>query len=120
MVWYKLVLNTQTYTHPNISDCWVRRSCGGMVWYKLVLNTQTYRMVWYKLVLNTQTYRMVWYKLVLKESIVTRDNYSYKKYQKELAKKKKAEEKKQRKLDKKAIGAAPESGQVPETQVALE
>ena len=51
-------------------------------------------------VLNTQTYRMVWCKLVLKESIVTRDNYSYKKYQKELARKKKAEEKKQRKLNK--------------------
>ncbi len=34
---------------------------------------------------------------------MARDNYSYKKYQKELAKKKKAEEKKQRKLDKKNI-----------------
>jgi len=51
---------------------------------------------------------------------VTRDNYSYKKYQKELAKKKKAEEKKQRKLEKKAIGATPEPGQVPKAQVALE
>jgi len=48
----------------------------------------------------------------MKESIVSRDNYSFKKYQKELAKKKKAEEKKQRKLEKKAIEAAPESGQV--------
>jgi hypothetical protein len=45
---------------------------------------------------------MVWCKLVLKESIVSRDNYSYKKYQKELARKKKTEEKKQRKLEKKA------------------
>ncbi len=36
---------------------------------------------------------------------MTRDNYSFKKYQKELAKKKKAEEKKQRKLDKKNIQA---------------
>jgi len=36
---------------------------------------------------------------------VTRDNYSYKKHQKELARKKKAEEKKQRKLDKKNIQA---------------
>ena len=51
---------------------------------------------------------------------MTRDNYSYKKYQKELAKKKKAEEKKQRKLEKKAIGATPEPGQVPKAQVALE
>ena len=46
----------------------------------------------------------------IKESVVTRDNYSYKKYQKELAKKKKAEEKKQRKLEKKAAQAAPELG----------
>ena len=36
---------------------------------------------------------------------MARDNYSYKKYQKELAKKKKTEEKKQRKLDKKNIQA---------------
>ncbi len=40
-----------------------------------------------------------------------RDNYSYKKYQKELARKKKAEKKKQRKLDKKAMEAVPEPGQ---------
>ena len=51
---------------------------------------------------------------------MARDNYSYKKYQKELARKKKAEEKKQRKLDKKALAAAPESGEVPNDQVALE
>jgi len=51
---------------------------------------------------------------------VSRDNYSYKKYQKELARKKKAEEKKQRKLKKKAIGATPESGQIPNEQVTLE
>ena len=44
---------------------------------------------------------------------MSRDNYSYKKYQKELARKKKAEEKKQRKLEKKAMEAAPEPGQVP-------
>jgi len=55
----------------------------------------------------------------LKESIVIRDNYSYKKHQKELARKKKSEEKKQRKLEKKAIGAAPEPGQAPNDQVAL-
>lgn len=65
---------------------------------------------------------------------MTRDNYSYKKYQKELNRKKKAEEKKQRKLEKKAMEVeahlvlsddkcAPfrgESGQVPNDQVALE
>ncbi|MFC1657854.1 hypothetical protein ACFL1D_00560 [Candidatus Omnitrophota bacterium] len=55
---------------------------------------------------------MVWCKLVLKEEILARDNYSYKKYQKELARKKKAEAKRQRKLDKKAIEATPESVQV--------
>ncbi len=37
--------------------------------------------------------------------MLARDNYSYKKYQKELAKKKKREEKQQRKLDKKNIQA---------------
>jgi hypothetical protein len=52
--------------------------------------------------------------------MLARDNYSYKKYQKELTRKKKAEEKKQRKLEKKAIEANLESGQVPETQAALE
>jgi hypothetical protein len=45
--------------------------------------------------------------------MLTRDNYSYKKYQKELARKKKAEEKKQRKLEKKAIGALPQSMEAP-------
>ena len=51
---------------------------------------------------------------------MTRDNYSYKKYQKELARKKKVEEKKQRKLERKAMEATPESGQVPNDQGALE
>ena len=51
---------------------------------------------------------------------MARDNYSYKKFQKELTRKKKAEEKKQRKLEKKAVEATPESGQVPNDQVALE
>lgn len=41
---------------------------------------------------------------------MARDNYSYKKYQKELAKKKKNDEKKQRKLDKKNIQAASAAG----------
>ena len=44
---------------------------------------------------------------------MARDNYSYKKYQKELARKKKAEEKKQRKLEKKAIEAAPQNMETP-------
>ncbi len=52
--------------------------------------------------------------------MLARDNYSYKKYQKELARKKKAEEKKQRKLEKKAMEAAPESEQVPDGQAASE
>ena len=51
---------------------------------------------------------------------MARDNYSYKKYQKELARKKKVEEKKQRKLEKKAIETSLESGQAPETPAALE
>jgi len=38
-----------------------------------------------------------------KEEILARDNYSYKKYQKELARKKKNEEKRQSKLNKKNI-----------------
>ena len=49
-----------------------------------------------------------------------RDKYSYKKYQKELARKKKAEESKQRKLDKKAMKASLEPGQAPNGQIALE
>ena len=40
---------------------------------------------------------------------MARDNYSYNKYQKELARKKKAEEKKQRKLDRKAIETSVEA-----------
>ncbi len=42
---------------------------------------------------------------------MARDNYSYKKYQKELAKKKKREEKKQRKMDKKNMQAKADSEQ---------
>ena len=49
---------------------------------------------------------------------MARDNYSYKKYQKELARKKKAEEKIQRKLEKKATEATPESGQVTNDQAS--
>jgi len=51
---------------------------------------------------------------------VARDNYSYKKYQKELDRKKKTEEKKQRKLEKKATEVASEPGQVPSGQAILE
>ena len=46
---------------------------------------------------------------------MARDNYSYQKYQKELARKKKAEEKKQKKLDKKAVEAG--AGQVVPDQI---
>lgn len=45
---------------------------------------------------------------------MSRDNYSFKKYQKELAKKKKAEEKAKRRLEKKALKAAPEGTPTPE------
>jgi len=44
---------------------------------------------------------------------LARDNYSYKKYQRELAKKKKKEEKLQRKLDKKNAPLEGGSVQVP-------
>ena len=43
--------------------------------------------------------------------MLARDNYSYRKYQRELAKKKKKEEKEQRKLDKKNIQAKADSEQ---------
>ena len=52
--------------------------------------------------------------------MLARDNYSYKKYQKELSRKKKAEEKKQRKLEKKAKEVTPEPGQFPGDQAVLE
>ena len=42
---------------------------------------------------------------------MARDNYSYKKYQKELASKKKKEEKRQSKLDRKNLQAQADSGQ---------
>jgi hypothetical protein len=52
---------------------------------------------------------------------LARDNYSYKKYQKELAKKKRNDEKKQRNLDKKNIQAAPaaDSGRALNEDVAV-
>ncbi|MDP1853295.1 MAG: hypothetical protein Q8L26_03725 [Candidatus Omnitrophota bacterium] len=51
---------------------------------------------------------------------MARDNYSFKKHQKELDRKKKTEAKKQKKLEKKAMEATPESGQIPNDQAALE
>lgn len=51
---------------------------------------------------------------------MARENYSYKKFQRELANKKKAEEKKKRKLEKKALEAAPEAGQSANDQVGPE
>ena len=48
-----------------------------------------------------------------REGVLARDNYSYKKYARELAKKKKKEEKLQRKLDKKNAGAEEKPEQVP-------
>ena len=44
--------------------------------------------------------------------MLAKDNYSYKKYQRELAKKKKREEKTQRRLDKKNSELKESSGQV--------
>jgi len=44
--------------------------------------------------------------------MLARDNYSYRKYQKELAKKKKKEEKRQRKLAKKNIQSKEDEAQV--------
>lgn len=50
---------------------------------------------------------------------MARDNYAYKKYQKELASKKKAEKKKQRKLEKEAMDVKLESGQVSGEDVSV-
>lgn len=53
-----------------------------------------------------------------KDHIMARENYSFKKFQKEQARKKKAEEKIKRRLEKKAAGAAPEAASelVPESE----
>ncbi len=50
---------------------------------------------------------------------MARDNYSYKKYQRELDRKKKVEEKKQRKLEKKTTEAMPAPVQAPNDQASL-
>jgi len=47
----------------------------------------------------------------IKEAVLARDNYSYIKHQKELAKKKKKEEKMQNKLARKNLQAQGEAGQ---------
>ena len=49
---------------------------------------------------------------------MARDNYSYKKYARELAKKKKKEEKLQRKFDKKNAASAEKPGEVSSEDVA--
>ncbi|MDP3791335.1 MAG: hypothetical protein Q8R38_04760 [Candidatus Omnitrophota bacterium] len=49
---------------------------------------------------------------------MARDNYSYKKYQRELAKKKKREEKEQKKLEKKNAQSKEEEGQAPDQSIA--
>jgi len=51
--------------------------------------------------------------------MLTRDNYSYKKYQKELAKKKKNEEKRQSKLDKKNIQVKADTEQASHEDVTV-
>ncbi len=50
---------------------------------------------------------------------MARDNYSYKKYARELAKKKKKEDKLQRKLDKKNAAGTEEPGQVPNEEAGV-
>jgi len=50
---------------------------------------------------------------------LARDNYSYKKYARELAKKKKKEEKLQRKLDKKNAASAPKPEEASSGDAAL-
>jgi len=51
--------------------------------------------------------------------MVARDNYSYQKYRRELAKKKKKEEKMQRKLDKKNAQSSENLVQVSSEEVAV-
>ncbi len=51
--------------------------------------------------------------------MLARDNYSYQKYRRELAKKKKKEEKMQRKLDKKNTQSKEDLGQVSNEDVAV-
>ncbi|MDD4879367.1 MAG: hypothetical protein PHR22_02790 [Candidatus Omnitrophica bacterium] len=48
---------------------------------------------------------------------MARDNYSFKKYQREMANKKKKEEKRQSKLDKKAMQAKADAEKTPEGDV---
>ena len=57
-------------------------------------------------------------KLDKREGVLARDNYSYKKYQKELANKKKQEEKRQSKLAKKNAQAKADPERTPNEDVA--
>jgi hypothetical protein len=54
-----------------------------------------------------------------REGVLARDNYSYKKYARELAKKKKREEKLQRKLDKKTAGSGEKQGEASSGEAVL-
>jgi len=56
----------------------------------------------------------------LREDVLARDNYSYKKYQRELAQKKKREEKLQKKLAKKAAKTDGEVQPVGETEAVAD
>jgi len=51
---------------------------------------------------------------------LARENYSYKKYQKEMANKKKKEEKRQSKLEKKNAQAKADSEKAPDADVIIE
>ncbi len=51
---------------------------------------------------------------------MARENYSFKKYQRELASKKKLEEKKKRKLEKESAQVKPEPGQVSSEDTSIE
>ena len=53
------------------------------------------------------------------EDMLARDNYSYKKYARELAKKKKKEEKLQRKLDKKNVNSDENPEQISGQEAAV-
>jgi len=62
----------------------------------------------------------IWNRIIQKEGMLARDNYSYKKYQREMANKRKKEEKRQSKLDKKNIEAKADSGQASNEDVPAE
>ncbi len=94
-----------------LNDCWVTQKAN------------TCPSFWARCVslldLTPQLNGLLGVPLLGKEGILARDNYSYKKYQKELAKKKKAEEKMQRKLNKKNIEAKADSEQASSEDVTV-